>query len=168
MSSLYPPHSHNYSGFCTGRTTSGGRRHIYWGGQQRRIPAIEGKTPGSKPRDLSMSWALGLLPLASSRDTSASPLATRQNSPGIWTRRCYPKEGKKTQYLHYYAHPFSFQPPSTTLLYRSRVPTMETRHLRVDKNLSHQQCRPCAHVSDESTRARSRGGDICVEEYVSI
>ena len=26
-------------------------------GQQRRIPAIEGKTPGSKPRDLSMSWA---------------------------------------------------------------------------------------------------------------
>ena len=30
---------------------------MYWGGQQRRIPAIEGKTPGSKPRDLSMSWA---------------------------------------------------------------------------------------------------------------
>jgi hypothetical protein len=28
------------------------------------------------------------LPLASSRGTSASPLATRQNSPGIWTPRC--------------------------------------------------------------------------------
>jgi hypothetical protein len=35
--------------------------HVYiffsWGGQQRRVLAIEGKTPGSKPRDLSISWA---------------------------------------------------------------------------------------------------------------
>ena len=28
-----------------------------WGGQQRRVLAIKGKTPGSKPRDLFFSWA---------------------------------------------------------------------------------------------------------------
>ena len=52
-----------------------------WGGQRRRVLAIEGKTPGSKPPDLFLVWAF--LPLASSRGTSASPPATRQNSPGI-------------------------------------------------------------------------------------
>ncbi|KAN0102478.1 hypothetical protein V8E52_011903 [Russula decolorans] len=39
-----------------------------WGGQQQRVLAIKGKTPGSKPRDLSISWAfLPLTHLAAAR-----------------------------------------------------------------------------------------------------
>ena len=42
-----------------------GLKYIYFtelvGKQEMRVPAIKGKTPGSKPRDLSISWAFCLL-----------------------------------------------------------------------------------------------------------
>jgi hypothetical protein len=51
-----------------------------WGGQQRRVLAIQGKTTGSKPRTFfSYEWALW--PLASSRCTCVSPPTPRQNTP---------------------------------------------------------------------------------------
>ena len=103
------------------------------------------------------------LPLASSRGTSASPLATRQNSPGIWTRRRCPK----TRYLHYYTHLFFFPTPLDNVIPLASS-TMETRLLHADKDLSHQQGRPCVHVLDESTRAKSRGGYLCGKGCVSI
>ena len=51
-------------------------------------------------------------PLAFSRCTSASPLVTRQNSPGIWTLRCQPET---TIHNLQYAplSRFSFQPLPT-------------------------------------------------------
>jgi hypothetical protein len=66
---------------------------------------------------------------------------------------------KKTLSTHGYVHLFSFRPPSTTL-FRSGS-TMESRLLRANKELSHQQGRACVHVSDESMRAKSRGGYLC-------
>jgi hypothetical protein len=69
------------------------------------------------------------LPLASSRGTSASPLATRQNSR---VSRRLAAALQSSIYVH--SRPFSFRPRSTTL-FHSRAPTV-----------------------NEATRAESRGG----------
>ncbi len=82
------------------------------------------------------------LPLASSRGTSASPLATRQNSPGIWTRRRCPKKTLSTL-LH--TSVLLSDPPRTTL-FRSRVQPwkldscMQTRSCRISKVVHASMC----------------------------
>ena len=50
---------------------------------------------------ISYHFGLFSMPLASSRGTSASPPATRQNSPAIWTRGCHPT------HTHTRTHPLS-------------------------------------------------------------
>ena len=128
------------------------------GGQQRRVPAIEGKTPGSKPRDLSMRWAFFCLlrprgvrvpvPWQLVRTPRVSGLVAAAPKPAIYT----------TTHIYY-----SFRPPSTTL-FLSRVQPwkldscMQTRICRINK---------VVHVSMcwMSRRGRSQEGDICVGKY---
>jgi len=61
----------------------------------------------------------------------------------------------------------SFRPPSNNVIPLASS-TMETRLLRAEKVLSHQQGRPCVHALNESMRAKSRGGYLCGKVRVSI
>jgi hypothetical protein len=61
----------------------------------------------------------------------------------------------------------SFRPPSNNVIPLAS-PTMKTRLLHADKELSHRQGRPCVHVLNKSTRAKSRGGYLCGKVCVSI
>jgi hypothetical protein len=118
-----------------------GVRYIF---RTRGIESLS-KTPGSKPRG--PFHELGFLASYVLEGYECQSPGTRQKSPGS---RHLPEEN--TSYCTYIL--FSFRPPSTSL-FRSRV-SMETRPLRADKELSHQQ----SLSMPESTRATSRG-DVC-------
>jgi hypothetical protein len=77
---------------------------VGWAAEQRRVLAIEGKTPGSKPRDFFMVWAfLCLLLLEVYECWSPSDSS---ELPGYLDASLLPEN------LFTYIHIF-FQPPST-------------------------------------------------------
>ena len=92
--------------------------HVYymqnsWGGQQRRVLAIKGKTPGSKPEDLFMSWAF--LPLASSKVYECQSPGDSSELPG------YLDSPPPPETTIYYLHtlPDFFPTPLDHTLFRS-------------------------------------------------
>ena len=151
-------------GFQSHKVSPGVFIYIFnpWGRQQRSVLAIKGKTPGSKPRDLSIRWAFSASYVLKGYECQ-SP-GNSSELPGYPDASPLPK---KLSTVHWLRTWFSFRPPSTTL-FRSR-PTMGSRLLRADKKLSHRQGTsvfPC-----ESTRAKSRGGylrGISTDQYLHL
>ncbi len=74
-----------------------------WCGRQRCVPAIKGKTPGSKPRDLSMSWAFSASCILEGYECQ-SP-SNSSELPGYLDASLPPSKNS------IYVHPFSFSDP---------------------------------------------------------
>ncbi len=110
-----------------------------------------------------MSWVF-LASCVLSRGTSASPLATRQNSPGIWTLRRCPK--KNTIYMTN-RNRFSFRPLSTTS-YNTllRASTVGNRTLACRQGPGF--VAPARSSMDEPTRREVKRGILCGKVRVSI
>jgi glycerol kinase len=88
-----------------------------WVGSSDAVPAIEGKTPGSKPRDLSTGWAF-FSPLASSEVYECQSPGDSSELPG-YLDSSLPARNTTTVHLQYLrslaCFVCFFQPPSTTL-----------------------------------------------------
>ena len=131
-----------------------------WCGRQRCVPAIKGKTPGSKPRDLSMSWAFSASCILEGYECQ-SP-GNSSELPGYLDTS--PLPSKKQYLLHGYARPCPFSDPPRQRYSARAQPwdldsCVQTRSCRIGK------VRPSAHVS---RRGRSREEDICVEKYALV
>ena len=84
----------------------------------------------------SMSWAISCL--LRPRGVRVPVPWRLVRTPRVSRHLAAAPQENNIYYLHGYAHPFSFRPPSTTL-FHSRASTMDTRLLRADKELSHRQ-----------------------------